>query len=366
LQRWEKPLTALAGALFASACVLVLGWPSGAGAWFGMLAVVSGAVALAWWRAHPAISLVTAAALFLVATTTELQMASAGLLLGTVIAVLAGERFSGRSAFAAAGGVVVYVLLIYRTTHDTGLGEWVFTVPGFVVGTALRLRRETADALRSRARELEEERGLYTDLVVRNERARIAAELHDIVGHAVSVMVIQAAAGQRLVGSDPNAATRILEVIADSARQGREDLNRLVDLLGGSPVPDPHDLSLVEEVVTSAARSGLDVSCRFEGDRGSISAEAAHATFRVVQEGLTNALRYAPGSAVRVLVRAGSTPTGVLIRVENGPCRQPVEWGLGSGEGLRGLRDRIQTLGGSLVAGATVQGGWAVEATLPT
>ena len=100
---------------------------------------------------------------------------------------------------------------------------------------------------------------------MRNERARIAAELHDIVGHSLSVMVVQAQAGQRLADADPEAAQRALDAIAESARQGQDDLRRLVALLGGEDVARP-DLALIGEVVERAARSGLKVTCRFEGD----------------------------------------------------------------------------------------------------
>ena len=156
-----------------------------------------------------------------------------------------------------------------------------FTVPPYIAGTVLRLRQETADQLALRAQELEDERELFAEIALRHERARIASELHDIVGHAISVMVIQAAAGQRLVDADPARAQEAFVAISESARQGTKDLERLVELLGGSegePGSGP-DLSLVDEVVTRAGRSGLNVTCRFEGDRDGVS-EAGRATWR--------------------------------------------------------------------------------------
>src|SRR6201999_3785154 len=101
-----------------------------------------------------------------------------------------------------------------------------FAVPGFRAGPALRLRREAVDELARRGRELEEERELFAQIALRDERARIASELHDILGHAISIMVIQAAAGQRLVGRDPVRAQQALAAIAESARQGQDDLGR--------------------------------------------------------------------------------------------------------------------------------------------
>jgi signal transduction histidine kinase len=186
--------------------------------------------------------------------------------------------------------------------------------------------------------------------------------LHDIIGHALSVMVVQAAAGQRLAGQDPAATTEAFGVIAESARRGREDLGRLVDLLGGEEVDTP-DLSLIDEVITRAASGGLAATCRFEGDREGIPAPVAHAAFRVVQEGLTNALRHAPGASVQVLVRGESR--ALTVRVANDRPVGTSPGIVGTQQGLRGLRERIQQLGGSLDAGATANGGWTLEAHLP-
>ena len=196
--------------------------------------------------------------------------------------------------------------------------------------------------------------------------ARIASELHDIVGHAISVMVIQAAAGQRLVDADPARAKEAFAAISESAQQGTKDLERLIELLGGSEtsVAGP-DLSLVDEVVTRAGRSGLNVTCRFEGDRDRVPAPVAHLAFRVVQESLTNALRYAPGADVRIVISVDEAEHGLAVRVENDRAAQNDAPLAGTGRGLIGLRERIQTLGGQFSAGATGADGWAVEARLP-
>ena len=158
-------------------------------------------------------------------------------------------------------------------------------------------------------------------------------------------------------------ARQAFTAIAESARQGREDLHRLVDLLGGTEIGGP-DLTLIEEVVTRAARAGLDVSCRFEGDRDGVAVAVAHIAFRVVQESLTNALRHAPGAAVRVLVNGSGR--GLTVRVENDRSVQERPNLSGTGHGLVGLRERVTELGGQLLAGRTPHGGWLVEATLPS
>src|SRR5215218_8475760 len=144
-----------------------------------------------------------------------------------------------------------------------------------------------------RARELEDEREAHAALSVRYDRARIAGELHDIVAHAISVMVVQASAGQRLA-HDPEGTAEAFCAIAGAAREAEEDMGRLVALLAERDAVGPApDLALVEELVARAAGSGLDVSLRLEGEREGLPAEIAHMAYRVVQEGLTNALRYA-------------------------------------------------------------------------
>ena len=181
-------------------------------------------------------------------------------------AALAAEHFSGRAAWVAGLGLRGLRRCSCTPSRVSGTvpGLLILTAPGFLAGTALRLRRETAEQLAERGRELEAERELFAEVSVRNERARIASELHDIVGHALSVMVVQAAAGQRLAPHSPDAAVESLAVIAESARQGRADLQRLIDLLAGTEVASP-DLSLIDEVVEQAARSGLRVTLPARG-----------------------------------------------------------------------------------------------------
>ncbi|GIM88400.1 two-component sensor histidine kinase [Paractinoplanes toevensis] len=328
--------------------------------------LIGSGLALLWWRTRPRAVALTGGALWLAgaALAGPGRFPDLAFVLMALLSTVAGLGF--RSYWAGvglAGYLVALFAVLHLTTGETNpVPLIIFGVPGFLAGVILRLRRETAEQLADRNRELEEERELFAELALRQERARIAAELHDIIGHAISVMIIQAAAGQRLVDRDPVGARAALEAIAESARQGRGDLRRLVDLLGGTEVNGP-DLALIEEVVTRAARSGLDVTCRFEGDREGVAAPVAHLAFRVVQESLTNALRYAPGSAVRVTV--SGSDRDLAVRVENDPAAAEPPGVPGTGHGLTGLRERIQQRGGQFTAGPTERGGWLVRASLP-
>ncbi len=346
--------------------VALHGWPATLAGNVAMAALLASGLSLMWWRTHPRLVAVVGGALWFVVAVdnSDVWFPSSALAIMAGLAAAVALAWTGRAAWLAGFGLAVYLYVFWLVLPPTSpVAIVMFSVPGFLAGTVLRQRGETVDQLARRGRELEEERELFAQIALRHERARIASELHDIIGHAISVMVIQAAAGQRLVGRDQARAEQAFAAIAESARQGREDLHRLVELLGGTETSGP-DLTLIDEVVTRAARSGLDVSCRFEGGHDAVAAGTAHIAFRVVQESLTNALRYAPGAAVRVLVNGSGT--GLTVRVENDRSVQERMNLAGTGRGLTGLRERVQELGGQLLAGPTPHGGWRVEATLPS
>lgn len=365
----ERTVIALGVIVLVVVPTAVDGWPTTLRGNASILVMVGAGLALMWWRSQPRVASVVALGLFLLAIAIDdTTIPDTCVVLYSLAFAVLPLGWSGRAAWLVAVCAAAYLVPFFIVS---GQNSWVaalmFTVPPYVAGTLLRARRETADQLAARARELEEERDLYAAIALRHERARIASELHDIVGHAISVMVIQAAAGQRLVDSDPAGAKEAFAAISESARQGTKDLGRLVELLGASEgdVTDEHDLWLVDEVVTRAARSGLRVTCRFEGDRDRVPVPVAHVAFRVVQESLTNALRYAPGSEVRIVIRVDEGDDRLAVRVEDDGTVEQVTTLAGSGRGLVGLRERVQTLGGRFDAGQTGAGGWAVEAHLP-
>jgi signal transduction histidine kinase len=367
-ERFERIGIATAVLLLLALPTALHGWPTTlSGNVFTLLLIADG-LALMWWRTQPRVAAVTALGLFLtaVAVDGDAWFPDTGVALYSVSFAVLALGWSGRAAWLVALCGAAYLVPFYYLSHeDSWVASLMFTVPPYIAGTVLRLRRETADELALRLAELEEERELFGEIALRHERARIASELHDVVGHAISVMVIQAAAGQRLVDADPERAKAAFAAISESARRGSKDLEQLVELLDGNVGGGP-DLTLVDEVVTRAERSGLNVTCRFEGDRDGVPEPVARLAFRVVQESLTNALRYAPGADVRISISVDAAGRGLAVRVENDRAPQhrpsPVA---GGGHGLVGLRERIQTLGGPFNAAATSIGGWAVEARLP-
>ncbi len=371
----ERFLIALLVAVLLVVPIAVQGWPTTLRDNLYVAQLVASGLCLLAWRSHPRLASMIGLLLFLGAAATasfETYFPMLGSAVVAALAALFGYAFTGRHGALAAVVGVGYVVALRLAVPVEIVPLLLMTVPPYAAGVLLRLREETATELAQRSRELEEERELFAALARQHERARIASELHDIVGHAISVMVVQAAAGQRLVTADPQRTDEVFDAIAESARRGQDDLQRLVELLDGSTMGTEQghgDLTLIDEVVARAARTGLDVTCRFDGDRDGVPAPAAHVACRVVQESLTNALKHAPGAAVQV--RVSGVDRTLTVCVENGPRSGPagvVPAGAADragGRGLIGLRERIQDLSGHLRTGPTEGGGWLVEAHLP-
>lgn len=257
---------------------------------------------------------------------------------------------------------------------QVGNGITVFN-PFIVVGTAgpfglglvVRSRHRLTDQLTARSRELDAEREQFAAEAVRYERARVARELHDIVAHCISVMVIQAGAGQRLAHQDPALAAEAFDAICEAVEQAEAEIGRLVELLGHKPRPPGIDgIGLVDELVARAVAAGLTVSCRISGSPEGMPEQASHAVYRLLQESLTNALKHAPGAPVDVVIaEAGGN---LEVSVSNGPSAA-FPSGLeraGGGLGLAGMRERVRACGGELTAGPVDSGGWQVLARLPS
>jgi signal transduction histidine kinase len=240
------------------------------------------------------------------------------------------------------------------------------TIGPWLGGLVVASRRRTGEQLELRSHELEEERELFAAQSVRYERARIARELHDIVAHCVSLIVVQAGAGAHLVRQDPDSAKEAFESISEAARQADAEIERLVELLDTStPAVPPAGLRIVEELVARARTSGLTVSCQFSGDSDDLSEQAAEAAYRLVQEAITNAMKHAPGGPIDIAVRGRADAVAVEV-VNRPPTGVPSGLeGAGGGHGLAGMRERAARCGGTFEAGPTAEGGWRVAACLP-
>ncbi|MDT0477204.1 histidine kinase [Streptomyces sp. DSM 41014] len=208
------------------------------------------------------------------------------------------------------------------------------------------------------------------------ERARIARELHDVVTHHVTAMVVQADAAQFVLADAPDRVATGLEAISDSGRRALTDLQHLLGVLNASgagregdraPAPSPGTLG---ELVAHTRAAGQPVRLTEHGERRPMPSAVELAAYRVVQEALTNALKHAPGHPTHVQVRYGHEEIEVEVTTEPAPARgavpaprrAPVR---GGGHGLVGLRERVGVFGGELRAGAAADGGFAVLARIP-
>jgi signal transduction histidine kinase len=238
--------------------------------------------------------------------------------------------------------------------------------PAWLVGWALRVPRLRAEALHERALRLEREREIATAQAVAGERTRIARELHDVVAHTVSVMVVQAGAARQVLRQSPDAAGESLLLVEASGRDALRELRHLLELLGEdgaeaalSPQPGAAQLgALVERMVAA----GQPVELHVSGEPQALPAGLDLAVYRIAQEALTNALKYARGA--RTEVRLDYAPGELRLEVlDEGGTPPPVPES--AGRGLVGMRQRVAMYGGELHAGLRPGRGFAVRARLP-
>ena len=233
----------------------------------------------------------------------------------------------------------------------------------WIVGSLLRERRHTARALEERALELERSREQNAELAAEAERSRIARELHDVLTHSMSVMVVQAQAAQAAAGDRQEvdaALARIEAVGRESLGELRQLLQRVRgdDALPHAPAPG---LAQLDDLLGEVRAAGLEVSVARDGEARPLPASVDLSAYRIVQEALTNTLRHAGAVAAHVVLSYRADELALEV-VDEG--RAPARASAG-GHGLVGMRERAALVGGSLVAERTRDGGFRVAARLP-
>jgi signal transduction histidine kinase len=196
------------------------------------------------------------------------------------------------------------------------------------------------------------------------ERTRLAAELHDVVTHHVTAMVVQAESARYLT-SDPDRLDQTLTAVADTGRRAIGDLRQLLDVLdpGHGPHPRTPAVGELHGLVEQTRQAGQPVEYVEEGSPPPDAGSAEAAAYRVVQEGLTNALKHAHGS--RTVVRVEHGPDAITVEVSTDGPGSPTTAAAGSERGLAGLRERVGLLGGELSAGPRAGGAFVVHARIP-
>ncbi|MFD7879963.1 sensor histidine kinase [Streptomyces sp. NPDC059766] len=385
------------------------GIPAAAGLGFGLLAGSALLIRRKWPIAVVLVSIAI----------TPAQM---GYLMGIVgLYTLAASELPRRIIASLAGmslvGMLIVMLVRVRqdmARGDFALGDWFIpfasittalglTAPPVLLGLYVGARRRLMESLRERADSLERELQLLAERAeeraqwARNEeRTRIAREMHDVVAHRVSLMVVHAAALQAVARKDPEKAVRNAALVGDMGRQALTELREMLGVLRsgdgvarreGASVPlaavgaaaaaaasraadevEGPCLEELEELVGQSAAAGMVVDLSVEGESRSYAPEVEQTAYRVVQEALTNVHKHAAGA--KTYVRLAHRVSEIAMQVENGA---PPEGSAGSaaglpsgGNGLVGMRERVLALGGVFVSGPTDAGGFRVSAVIPS
>ena len=278
---------------------------------------------------------------------------------------------SGRRTYTGAAIVVALQLLGYGPTlpgsFDQASGEWVFYAIAWALGKTLRGRALRGDRLEARTAELEAQREAQIQAAITDERARIARELHDIVAHSVSLMVLQAGAARQALDRQPEKAREPLLSVEETGRNAMSELRRLVSMLRQpgdeeelAPQPSLRHLNLL---VAQMREAGLVIDTDESCGLGGIPPGVDLSAYRIAQEALTNVLKHASAAHVGLKVRCDGA--AVEVTVEDNGRGPSVNSSHVGGHGLIGMRERVSLFGGHFEAGARAGGGFRVFARLP-
>jgi signal transduction histidine kinase len=260
---------------------------------------------------------------------------------------------------------VVFVLF---EAPSFDLGTIPFVAIPLLVGFAMRQRRAKEELLEERATALEREREEKARTAVAEERARIGRELHDVVAHAVSVIVVQARGGRRALADDVEQARQAFNSIETTGGQALTEMRRLLGRLRDREeqlaLEPPPGLAHLGALVEQVREAGLPVELVTEGPPVELPPGVDLSAYRIVQEGLTNALKHAGPARARVVVRYDHEELELEIS-DDGKGAGPRVGDSGAGHGLIGIRERVAVYGGELEAGGRPEGGYVLRARLP-
>ncbi|TNC26215.1 sensor histidine kinase [Amycolatopsis alkalitolerans] len=303
------------------------------------------------------------------------SLAASAIALYTLV-VYVGRKQASWYLAAQAGTGAVQLALTWKPAN------WVFAIIvaltfafSWVLGEFVGARRAYQGELEARLHLLETERDQAGRIAVAQERGRIARELHDVVAHAVSVIVVQADGASYAVRTNPDLAERAVQTISSTGREALAELRRLLEVLrnneegeGGPRIPQP-DAESLEELADRVRQAGVPVAMRIEGPLAGLPAGVSLGVYRIVQESLTNTLKHAGrGARAEVVVVRAEDQVDVVITDDGaGKARAlvPAEPPLPGGNGVIGMRERANVYGGSLEVGPARGGGWRVHAILP-
>jgi signal transduction histidine kinase len=340
--------------------------------WFDVLAVFFFTLPLLARRRHPVGSLVVPALAIAIASFVDdalLTHPFVSYLIGLTICFRFGMRPARRSSILGLAFVIGVAAIVELNDPKSGSGSLVwdaitFTI-AWIIGFAVGEKYREVDLAKERAERAEREREERARRAVADERARIARELHDVVGHSVSVMTVQASAVRTRLDDDQGQVREALEVVERTGREALAEMRRMVGVLrhpeeAPALAPQP-SLEQLERLVEHTREAGLPVELRIEGDPVPLPAGIDLTAYRLVQEGLTNAIKHAGAKRAEVLVRYADGKVELTVS-DDGTGKGD---GDGGGHGLVGMRERVSVYGGDLEAGPQPEGGFRLRAILP-
>jgi signal transduction histidine kinase len=357
---------ALVGGLLAWALLEAVFANPGGPVWARVLAACGYALPLLVRRRHPLVALLLiGATAALRAFTTEAPDTGAMPFPALLVATFSVGLYVRQLWLSLLGAAFPVALMLGLNWSPMWSGERVvqdyailifFVTAAWVGGYVIRRRA-------AQIRAAEAAGGARARAAVAAERSRIARELHDIVAHSVSIIALQAGAGEALVERDPAAAREHMAAVRKMAHDAMGEMRRLLDVLREDdavyePMPDLRDL---ESLVEASRTAGVPVS--FENDARDLPAGVALTVYRVVQESLTNVRKHAGSAPARVVIRRARDHVDVVV--ENEPGAAPAGAVNGGGYGLVGMRERLRVYGGTLEAAPAVGGGFRVAASIP-
>jgi signal transduction histidine kinase len=371
--RWRSQAFDVLLALLATCAELALLLDDGSASVSAILLTVAAGVALALRRAAPLIVLAVtlAAASAIVAIDEAPGGMSVLLALYTVAAYL--ERRVSLAALVPTAAIVT-VLSIVAASGDRvasllvgALAAAPLTVGIWGLGAYVQTRRQYARELEARASRLERERDQLARIAVYEERTSIARELHDIVAHSVSVMLVGVRGARDVLQTSPDVADDTLARVEASGERSLAELRRILGLLR-SPEQRPESrpqptLANLDELIAEFHAAGLPVSLEVAGEPQSLAEGVELSVYRVVQEALTNVLKHTRPTHVSVTLVFRDS--GLELEIVDDGVRQGEHLDTNGGQGIVGMRERVAVLGGELETGPRVGGGFRVAARVP-
>ncbi len=343
--------------------------------WANAILALGITLPLALRRRHvlEALVVIVVSALLLSLLLTDITALFSTLLTLMIASYFIGENEPSRRANAGLALALAVVVAVDAIGHQLNPGDLFFPMllvtAAWLLGSMLRSRVEATAQLRRRAQRLEREREELAGAAIADERARLARELHDVVAHSVSVMVVQAGAARTVLDRSPDEALTSLGTVERTGREALGELRRVLGMLRPEEEapelsPQPGLSTGLGDLVERARRAGLPVELHVDGTPRPLATGIDLTAYRIVQEALTNTLKHAGPAHARVDVRWGEDELRLEVRdTGNGPGRTVDE--TGAGLGLVGMRERVALAGGRLDTGPARGGGFRVRAVLP-